>query len=443
MLRRVASRSFSGTGASNTPPARLRAAASSTTSESSGRRSAKRDAASGSRSSISPAMPVRGDQVIVTELLHRPVPIDAYLEMRTRDLPHLGARRWHRRLERGRRGRLLPARRGRACSDGERAGGCTASDALAYSPRPDVGAKHFRSLRLGGPVPALGHRRPAGRPGPARQDRPRTARRPRAARDDVPAQVGRHHDTRTGVAPARLALVRPSRRPPPPMPRWQEIAARLNHWALYVMLLRPAALRVADVLGRQPAGQLVRARAAAGLRRAGRRISRRPSRRSHEFLVNLLFVLVGAARRGGAQAPVHRPRRAPVTDAARPTVVMLRAFALALALVPRRARRTAAGRPVATAGSSSRPSRRAQSSRVVHAIPRRARLRSRASGRRQARRHGRRRLHRYRRTPSATRSCAARTSSRSTNIRRRSSTPGASSARATAGAHPATSRSAA
>lgn len=40
-----------------------------------------------------------------------------------------------------------------------------------------------------------------------------------------------------GLALLRLAwrwIDRPP--PPPPMPRWQEIAARLNHWALYALL---------------------------------------------------------------------------------------------------------------------------------------------------------------------------------------------------------------
>lgn len=46
-----------------------------------------------------------------------------------------------------------------------------------------------------------------------------------------------------GITILALALLRLAWRwidrppPPPPMPRWQEIAARLNHWALYALLI--------------------------------------------------------------------------------------------------------------------------------------------------------------------------------------------------------------
>jgi len=46
-----------------------------------------------------------------------------------------------------------------------------------------------------------------------------------------------------GITILALALLRIAWRwidrppPPPPMPRWQEIAARLNHWALYALLI--------------------------------------------------------------------------------------------------------------------------------------------------------------------------------------------------------------
>lgn len=45
-----------------------------------------------------------------------------------------------------------------------------------------------------------------------------------------------------GITILALALIRLAWRwfdrppPPPPMPRWQEIAARINHWALYALL---------------------------------------------------------------------------------------------------------------------------------------------------------------------------------------------------------------
>ena len=86
MLCRVASRSFCGTGAANTPPAAARAASSSTTSDSSGKRRSKRDSVSGSRSAMLPDDAVRRDQVIVAQLLHRPVAIDAHREPRCDDV---------------------------------------------------------------------------------------------------------------------------------------------------------------------------------------------------------------------------------------------------------------------------------------------------------------------------------------------------------------------
>lgn len=54
------------------------------------------------------------------------------------------------------------------------------------------------------------------------------------------AMMARHKSfgiTILGLAVVRLAwrwIDRPP--PPPPMPRWQDIAARLNHWALYALL---------------------------------------------------------------------------------------------------------------------------------------------------------------------------------------------------------------
>ena len=174
MLWRVASRSFCRHRRGEDRRRRAaRAASSSTTSDSSG--SAQLEARRRERlAQLDLARePVRRDQVIVAELLHRAVAIDAHLE-RARRRPS------RPRPVRGSAGRRRPAlaAAGGACSRGgaaqpariseERATGTCAS---AYSPRPDAGAKHFRALRLGGADPALGDRRAADRPGDARQDR--------------------------------------------------------------------------------------------------------------------------------------------------------------------------------------------------------------------------------------------------------------------------------
>src|SRR5687768_1386741 len=93
-----------------------------------------------------------------------------------------------------------------------RAAGSTGTCALAYSPRPDAGAKQFRALWVGGAVPALGNRRPADRPGDARQDRRQPAGRARTAGGDGPAQV-------LGITILGLSLLRIAwrwiDRPPP------------------------------------------------------------------------------------------------------------------------------------------------------------------------------------------------------------------------------------
>ena len=64
-----------------------------------------------------------------------------------------------------------------------------------------------------------------------------------------------------GLAVVRLAWRWIDRPPPPlPMPRWQDIAARLNHWALYALLFALPLSGLADVVGRKPSGELVRPR---------------------------------------------------------------------------------------------------------------------------------------------------------------------------------------
>ena len=96
-----------------------------------------------------------------------------------------------------------------------------------------------------------------------------------------------------GLAVVRLAWRWIDRPPPPvPMPRWQEIAARLNHWALYALLFalpltgwlmssaanRPASwfglVQLPDFIAPDP-----------GLKEA--------FEEAHELLVNVLFVLAG------------------------------------------------------------------------------------------------------------------------------------------------------
>ncbi len=76
------------------------------------------------------------------------------------------------------------------------------------------------------------------------------------------------------------------------MPRWQEIAARLNHWALYALLFAlPLSGWLMSSAANRPASWF-------GLAQLPDFIapdpgSRRCSRRLHELLVNVLFVLVG------------------------------------------------------------------------------------------------------------------------------------------------------
>lgn len=79
--------------------------------------------------------------------------------------------------------------------------------------------------------------------------------------------------------------------PPPPMPRWQHVAASLNHWALYALLFvlpltgwltSSAANRPVSVWGLVQLPDFVAPDA--GLKEA--------FEETHEFLVNVLFVLV-------------------------------------------------------------------------------------------------------------------------------------------------------
>lgn len=79
--------------------------------------------------------------------------------------------------------------------------------------------------------------------------------------------------------------------PPPPMPRWQHVAASLNHWALYALLFvlpltgwltSSAANRPVSVWGLVQLPDFVAPDA--GLKEV--------LEETHEFLVNVLFVLV-------------------------------------------------------------------------------------------------------------------------------------------------------
>jgi cytochrome b561 len=100
-----------------------------------------------------------------------------------------------------------------------------------------------------------------------------------------------------GITILALAAVRLAWRwidrppPPPPMPRWQEIAARLNHWALYALLfalpltgwlMSSAANRPVSWFGLAQLPDFVAPDA--GLKEV--------FEEAHELLVNVLFVLV-------------------------------------------------------------------------------------------------------------------------------------------------------
>jgi cytochrome b561 len=96
-----------------------------------------------------------------------------------------------------------------------------------------------------------------------------------------------------GIALLRLAwrlIDRPP--PPPPMPRWQEIAARLNHWALYALLF---ALPLSGWLMSSAANRPV---SWFGLAQLPDFIAPDPGLKEvfeevHETFVNVLFVLAG------------------------------------------------------------------------------------------------------------------------------------------------------
>jgi cytochrome b561 len=101
-----------------------------------------------------------------------------------------------------------------------------------------------------------------------------------------------------GITILALALIRLAWRwfdrppSPPPMPRWQEIAARLNHWALYAVLLAlPLSGWLMSSAANRPVSWFGLAQLPdfiapdAGLKETLEEV--------HEFLVNLLFVLVG------------------------------------------------------------------------------------------------------------------------------------------------------
>ena len=120
--------------------------------------------------------------------------------------------------------------------------------------------------------------------------------------DDLPVglerlvMMSRHKSF--GITILGLAIVRLAWRwfdtPPPPtrMPRWQELAARLNHWALYVLLF---ALPLTGWLMSSAANRPV---SWFGLVQLPDFIApdegvEEAFETAHEFLVNALFVLVG------------------------------------------------------------------------------------------------------------------------------------------------------
>jgi cytochrome b561 len=101
-----------------------------------------------------------------------------------------------------------------------------------------------------------------------------------------------------GITILGLAVIRLAWRwfdpppPTPPMPRWQEIAARLNHWCLYVLLfalpvtgwlMSSAANRPASWFGLAQLPDFV----------APDEGLEETFETAHEFLVNVLFVLAG------------------------------------------------------------------------------------------------------------------------------------------------------
>ena len=108
--------------------------------------------------------------------------------------------------------------------------------------------------------------------------------------------ISRHKSfgiTILGLAVIRLAWRWIDRPPPlPPMPRWQAIAARLNHWALYVLLfalpvtgwlMSSAANRPASWFGLVQLPDFIAPDA--GLKEL--------FESAHETLVNVLFALAG------------------------------------------------------------------------------------------------------------------------------------------------------
>ena len=249
MLWRVPSVSLAGTGAAKSPPAAARASSSSTTSDSSGSDNSKLVAVTGSREHDLAREPVGRDQVIVAELLHRTITIDAHLECRRDDFPGLARRRRC----------AATGAAGTAAAGGASSRGGTAQPARITRTGPQelahrrilqdlMPARNSLALWLCGANPALGDRRAADRPGDARQYRRRPAARAREAGGSRAAQVLRHHDTRTRGHPSRLAMDQPAPAPPP-MPRWQHMAAQPQPLGAVRAPVRHAAFRLDDVLG--------------------------------------------------------------------------------------------------------------------------------------------------------------------------------------------------
>src|SRR5688572_6897601 len=238
----------------------------------------------------------RGNQVIVSQFLHRTVAVNAHREVRCDDSPRLPRRCGFRRLCRGNRrlcsGRFLSPLRGSAGKQGHR-GQQGPQELVHWRILQDLMPARNSSVRYGsvaqflhwGIVVLLIVQVTLGK-----------------IADSLPVGLerlvvmARHKSfgiTILGIALLRLAwrlIDRPP--PPPPMPRWQEIAARLNHWALYALLF---ALPLSGWLMSSAANRPV---SWFGLAQLPDFIAPDPGLKEvfeevHETFVNVLFVLAG------------------------------------------------------------------------------------------------------------------------------------------------------
>ncbi len=163
------------------------------------------------------------------------------------------------------------------------------------------------------------------------------------------AVLARHKSfgiTILGLAVIRLAWRWLNRPPPlPSMPRWQHLAANLNHWALYALLFAmPLSGWMMSSASNYPVSWfgLVQLPDLIGSDRALKEAIPRPA---PPVRVVSLRVRRSACRRG-AQAPVHGSRRAAVAHASRAIAMTawLRVLWFALAVEPGGAGRAAPGR---------------------------------------------------------------------------------------------------